>query len=121
MWGGGMEGWMDGIERKTVKARSWEGTEGRAKAKGRTRDRGRRWGGRRKGIPPANSTCFKETRYQSSGHFFIKCKSEKFRKKIRTSSVDHEEYFFGRGSPRDFDFRDLYSRWYASIFSRFFW
>jgi hypothetical protein len=32
--------------------------------------------GRREYTPPASSICFTDTRYQSSGQFFIKCNSE---------------------------------------------
>jgi hypothetical protein len=90
-----------------------EGVQGRLK-------RARAGRGKGKIIPPANSTCVIEILYQSSGQFFIKCNSENFSKKFRTSSVDfHEEYFFGGGSPRALDFLHRYSRWEARIISRF--
>jgi hypothetical protein len=89
---------------------------GRAGAR-REGERGRGKGGEYKNIPPASSTCLVDILYQSSGQLFIKCDSENFRKKFRTSSADFHERLL---------FEEIFDFWYFSLkycrlFSRFFW
>jgi hypothetical protein len=91
------------------------GREGGSQKRGRAREG--EGEGEYQNIPPASSTCLVDILYQSSGQLFIKCNSENFRKKFRTSSADFHERLL---------FEEIFDIWYFSLkycrlFSRFFW